>query len=491
MRYRKKGRERQSSLKANMFLNALRTSITLLSPLITAPYIARILSVEDIGKYNFCSAFLSYFTIVSSQSLGLYAIREGAPLRGQREKSAKFTDEIYSISANITIVEYFILYGILFIVPKFSEYRNIAVIMSFSIVFTTIGADWVYSIYEDYTFITLRTIAVRIVSIALTFVLIRNEEDLYKYALLYFITAAITGMLNRANVSKYSKLKYISKPNTKLHLPHILYITASTAAIVIYTSFDTIMLGLMTNDFYVGLYGVSSKIYVMLKSFLSAFIVVSIPRFSFYEGNGMEKEYNHLLSKLLNSVITLIVPVTLGCALLSKEIIMLLFGPKYAGAYISLSILSVAAMSAMLAYIFTQCVLMPLKKEGTLTGITIISAVTNIVLNILVIPLFKHNGAALTTVIAEWVTLTAAVICTKGKIKLSGIRKTVSKVLAGCFAEFLLCMCIKMSFESNIVVIFLCVLCSVTVYILLEWLLKNESIVFIFRIIKHKILKLN
>lgn len=476
----------KKSVGSNMLLNAIRTTIVILSPLITAPYISRVLSVEDIGKYSFSSALLSYFTIVSSQAVGLYAIREGAPLRDRSDRIIQFSNQLYSLSVDITIVEYAVLLALLAFVPNLSAYKNLILIMCLSIAFTTFGLDWLYSIYEDYLFVTIRTIVIRLITIILTFFLIRTPEDLYKYGLLYTITAMITGLLNRLNSRKYIPVRYTLKKCARERLSHIFYITLSTAAIVIYTSFDTLMLGFMTDDYYTGLYGMASKIYTLLKSFLSAFIVVSIPRFSYYLGNGKKDKFNNLLNILLRGIITAVIPISVGCISLSKEILIVLFGNKYSDASLSLAMLSVAAAIAMFAYVFTQCVMMPLKMEKTLTYITLISALANIVLNFILIPNLKQNGAALTTIVAETITLMMAYILTRKHVDIDKMTALLLKVGAGVLVEIIVCEIAKSKFHNNLCVLFFGITLSVVFYFVIEYFLKNFEVIRLVEVTRHK-----
>lgn len=130
----------------------------LLFPLITFPYVSRILSPEGIGKVNFANSVVSYFALIASLGIGTYGIRESAKIRNNKEEFSQFFVEIFSINLISTIVSYLLLFLTLHFLQKFSLYRSLIMISSTSILFTTIGVDWILNSLEEYDFITIRSV---------------------------------------------------------------------------------------------------------------------------------------------------------------------------------------------------------------------------------------------------------------------------------------------------------------------------------------------
>lgn len=479
--------KKQVSIKANMVLNAIKTVLNLLFPLITAPYVARILHVENIGIYSFATSFVSYFIIISSSSVELYAIREGSPIREEKSKINYFINEIIALNVLITAIEYVSYFFLLKSVPGLKQYIMALVLISPSIAVTTVGCEWVNSIFEDYYYITIRSIIIKAVSLVLTFVLVRDENDLGKYIFLYVFSIALTSIINVLYSRRHFHFFISFNRNIFHHLKSILYISASTFAIVIYTSFDTIMLGFICNNKIVGLYGVSTKIYLALKSFLSAFIVVAIPRFSYYKGNGLINEFNRTLDKLSKLIISSIIPIISLIILYSREVILILFGSEYERSKYSLAILLVAAGFAMLAYIFTQCVMMPLKKEKQLVWITVISALINIAFNFILIPKIQEIGASITTVMAEAFTFISAYLMTRKEFKLNKIGRSVRVVIVGSVVEILVCMLINNIISNIYIHTVVGVALGLFIYYFVELALKNEIAIYGAQYLQKKI----
>lgn len=173
---------KNKSLKVNAFLNGFKTFLNFLFPLITFPYISRVLSVEEIGKYNFSNSIISYFLLLAALGIDKYAIREGAKYRENKERFSSFASEIFSFNIVSTLVSYSLLFLFILFSKTLERYTVCILIFSLQIFFTTLGTEWVYSIFEEYRYITIRSILFKMISVALLFMFVRNEGDYLAYA---------------------------------------------------------------------------------------------------------------------------------------------------------------------------------------------------------------------------------------------------------------------------------------------------------------------
>ena len=156
---------RKKSLSVNAFLNGFRSVLNLLFPLITFPYVSRILSVSGMGIYNFSTTYVNYFVLIAGLGIYTYAVREGAKYRDNRLIFSKFASQIFTINVISTIVAYVLLFLSLMIFKNLSNYISCIIIFSLQLIFSAIGTEWVYTIYEEYSYITIRNIAFKILSI--------------------------------------------------------------------------------------------------------------------------------------------------------------------------------------------------------------------------------------------------------------------------------------------------------------------------------------
>ena len=141
---------KKKSLEINMILNAIKGIMRIIFPLITFPYVSKVLGVEGVGKYNFASSMVGYFIMFAGLGISTYAIREGAKIRENKQKSNQFISEIFSINLFSTLISYLLLAVLLCVWPVLQNYTILILILSIQIGFTTIGVEWIYSIFEDY-----------------------------------------------------------------------------------------------------------------------------------------------------------------------------------------------------------------------------------------------------------------------------------------------------------------------------------------------------
>lgn len=172
---------KKKSLGLNGILNGLRSALNLIFPLVTFPYVTRVLSVNSIGAYNFSSTYVGYFILLAGLGISTYAVREGAKYRDNRKKLSEFASEIFSVNLWSTITSYMLLFLSLCIFKSLKPYLIFILIFSIQIFFTTIGIEWIYIINEDYTYITVRSIIFKLISIVLLFTLVRSKNDYLWY----------------------------------------------------------------------------------------------------------------------------------------------------------------------------------------------------------------------------------------------------------------------------------------------------------------------
>ena len=470
----------------NAVLNAIKTIFSIIFPLVTFPYISRVLGVENIGIYNFSASVVSYFTLLAGLGINTYAIREGARYRNNKKKISDFCSEVFSINLISTLISYVIL---LFCLTFFTKLHNdffIILILSISIGFTTLGCEWIFNIYEEFGFITIRTIICQLISVILMFIFVRNKDSLVQYSLITLIATSGSNFINMFARKKYCDIKFCFNSKMRRHLIPILILFANSIAMTIYINSDVTILGLISGSYYVGLYSVATKVYTMLKSLLGALIVVSIPRLSSYIGTRNKKQYSETSSIILNSLITIAVPVMVGTFALSDKIVLLLSGKEYMPASTSLQILSIALLFSIFSWFYTSCVLVVNKQDRSVLKATTFAALANIILNVLLIPYFNQNAAAFTTALAE---LISAVICYLygRKYFQSNLQKNdIFSILLGSFLIIVICYLVEIYISSLYVSIFVSVMLSMIAYGIVLVLFRNNSLKLILDFVKRK-----
>lgn len=467
----------KKSLKLNMVLNTIKGIAGIIFPLITFPYVSKILGVSKVGEYNFANSIISYLILIAGLGISTYAIREGARFRENTEKFQHFSDEMFTINVISTALSYILLVFLIILVPKFDNYSSLLVIISMQIFFKTIGIEWIYSIFEDYAYITIRSIIFQFISLLLLFVFVKSKEDLLLYALITSISSGGSSFFNYFYAKKYCKVKLTKNINWNKHVKPILILFAMSAASKIYISSDVTILGFLSGDFSVGIYSVSTKIYYIVDTILASVLVVSIPRLSSLLGHNEFQKFNEVASDIYQTLLSLVVPSIIGLILVRKEIILIIANDGYITATKSLYMLSIALFFTLGSWFWAQCVLIPFKQENVVFKATFLAAIVNIILNIILIPFYKENGAAFSTIVAEFIVFSW---CRKEGlryVKLDNITSTLRKVFIGCIPIFIITLFIKTLINNMILELILILFVAIPVYFIIEIFLKNKSII--------------
>lgn len=388
------------SIGVNAVLNFIKVGCSIVFPLITFPYTSRVLQVESIGKVNYGNSIITYFALFAALGISTYGVREGAR-RKRGAEFERFASEIFSLNLLTTALSYAVLFGMLLLVPRFRDYRAVILIQSLTIFLTTLGVEWVNTVYEDFLYITVRSIVIQILCMAALFLFIHRPEDYLKYACISVMSSSIMCVANWIYCRRYVRIRILPDPAVFRHLYPMFIFFANSLAITIYVSADTTMLGWIAGDYYTGLYAVSVKIYQIVKKLMTAVYTVTIPRLSRFAGSGEWKEYRKLLTEISSCVILLVVPCMTGLAVYARSIIFVISGESYLPAVRSLQILAIALLFAVGSGVVVNCINTPNGFEKTSLSATIAAALVNVGLNVVLIPAFRQDGAALTTVIAE------------------------------------------------------------------------------------------
>lgn len=259
-------------------------------PLITFPYVSKVLGVEGVGKYNFASSMVGYFIMFAGLGISTYAIREGAKIREDKQKSNQFISEIFSINLFSTLISYLLLAVLLCVWPALQNYTILILILSIQIGFTTIGVEWIYSIFEDYAYITVRSIIFQIFSLVMLFILVHKPDDLYWYAFITAFSGVGSNLLNLIHSKKYCHIKVTCKIDWKKHLNSDFILFATTVTVRILFKFRCHkFLGFYAELMKLVCIPFSTKVLEVIKTILSSVYCIDSPSLHHLQ----EKEMAH------------------------------------------------------------------------------------------------------------------------------------------------------------------------------------------------------
>ena len=444
-----KAPEQRVSVKKNAILNMIKQLCVIVFPIITFPYVSRVLGAENYGKVDWSRSWADYMTMIAGLGITNYAIREGAKLRGEKKALNTFVNELFTLNICSTVIAYLLICAVSLFYGKLAGYLPLVLTLSLATVFTTLGTDWVNSIYEDYAYITLRYIVCSLISLALLFIFVRKREDYGIYAFTNISGTVLANAFNFYYIRKKWDIhpRFKLTPEVKKHLGVVLIMFSTAVATKIYITSDVTILGIIKDDATVGIYGAATKIYSLVKHLFNAMLIVAIPRISAEIKKGEFEKIGQQLNKVLNALLIIALPGTVGLITLREPIIYAISGEEFLPAKDALLILSVALLFATLACFFINVIMIPYGMEKKVLKYTVISAALNIVLNIILIPFLSEKAAALTTLISEALLFAAGFLETRKLVKLKCL-KTAIVSLVGC-AFIAVCCILTNEFVAN------------------------------------------
>ena len=393
------------SLKLNFIMNALLSMSSIVFPLITFPYVSRILLPVGTGKVSFATSIISYFVIFSQLGVPVYGIRACAALRDDREKLTRTAHELLIIRLVMSAVSYAALFAALVFVPRLQEERTLYLIVSLKILFSAVGMEWLYKSLEQYAYITTRSIIFKVIAVIAMFLLIHEQSDYVIYGGISILAASASNIFNFIHARKYIQMRPVGGYHFKRHFKAVWVFFAMSCATTIYTHLDTVMLGFMQTDADVGFYNTAIKIKTVLVSVATSLGQVLLPRSSYYINHGQIDEFWRISKKSLNFVFLLAAPLMLFFTLFAKQGIFFLSGTAYINSILPMQIIMPTLLFIGITNILGIQILVPLGKEKIVLYSEIIGAITDLILNIILIPSMASVGAAIGTLAAEFVVL--------------------------------------------------------------------------------------
>ena len=383
-------------------MNTILTMSSFIFPLITFPYVSRVLLPAGTGKVSMATSVITYFSMFAQLGIPTYGIRACAKVRDDRNELSKVAQELLLINIIMSIISYVVLFVLLFSVPKFRCEKELYVVLSFSIILTAIGMEWLYKALEQYTYITVRSVIFKFIALIGMFFLIHKQTDYIVYGGITIFAASASNILNLINAHKYIYLKPIGNYNFRRHLKPVLVFFAMSCATVIYTNLDTVMLGFMATDTDVGYYNAAVKIKGILVSIVTSLGTVLLPRVSYYIQRGEVKEFRRITRKALNFVLLMAMPLLIYFIYFAKEGIIFLSGNDYVGSIVPMQVIMPTLLLIGITNILGIQILVPTGREKIVLYSEIVGAIVDIIFNALLIPAYASTGAAIGTLIAEF-----------------------------------------------------------------------------------------
>lgn len=475
------------SLFHNFIFNLIKTVSNIFFPVVTFAYSARILGVDGVGRVNFAKSVVTYFTMIAMLGMNYYGTREAAKRRNNRDELSRFCVEMLIINGCTTLLAYILLVISLFIIPALDRYRNLILICSAAIVLQGMGMEWLYQAMEEYRYIAVRSVLFQIGALVALFIFVRDAGDVVPYAVITLVASSGAYILNFFNVRNYIRLHLHMSYVIGKHLKPLLWLFAMTVSIELYTVLDTTMLGFFKGDTAVGLYTAAIKVERMVNTVITSLGVVLIPRLSFYIAQGEQKKTSVLVKKAYNFVFMLSIPAAVGLIMFSNEIIRLFCGIEFASSAFTMRLMTPIVILIPFSVMTNQQTFVPLGKEKLILISTSVGAVTNFTLNLLLIPRYAENGAAVATVLAETAVATVCLMNVRRYFDMKQILRSVWQYWLAAIVIPMVVLITRLINIHYIVQIILAIPMSAILYLLVLFILHNRYATEAFYIVCEKL----
>lgn len=389
----------QKSIFKNVIYNFVYTSINLLYPLITAPYISRVLGPSNLGIVNFASSIINFFILFAVFGVSTYGVREVAKRRDNQEKLNKLFSELILINGVLSIIVTLIFYIVVLSSTQLREELLLFVIMSISIILNIFSIDWLFQGIEEYSYITIRNAAVKLFSIIFIYLFIKDENHYILYGFIIALTKGLNGVFNFIYSKKYVKLQFKDIQPLR-HLSKLNVFFIHSLMINIYTNLDQILLGVLVDTKSVAFMNRSKLLIGIAISLSTAISNVTLPRASYYVQNN-SNEYKKFISIIPNYILWFTIPVSIGVITLSDNIMYIIGGLEFVEASNLLRIMALTILFAPLSTYLQNQVLVATGYEKIGLYCSTITSCISLILNILLIPTLGYIGAGIVQVISE------------------------------------------------------------------------------------------
>ena len=392
-----------NSVKKNFIYNLIYQLILFVFPLITVPYISRVLGADGVGIYSYTYSVVYYFMIITLLGISNHGNRSIAKVRDDKEKLSKTFFSIYSIQlvSGILMTILYSLYMI-FINNSFNDIAWIQIIYIISAIF---DINWFFFGMEEFKITITRNTLVKIISLLLMFVFVKTPNDVWIYTLIMTLSTLISQLLLLPFLFKRINFVKISFNDVKKHIKPVLLLFIPVVAVSIYRVMDKIMLGIMKNVYEVGLYEQADKIIIVPIAIISTLGTVMLPRISNLLSNNKIEEVLKYIDKSITFIMFLAFPMCFGLIAVADSFVPLFLGNNFTGSIILVKYMSIVIIFASFANVLRTQYLIPYEKDKIYVISIILGAIINVICNLIFIPMYSSSGALIGTIAAEFIVM--------------------------------------------------------------------------------------
>lgn len=404
-------------LKKNILYSGFLTTSLYIFQFITYPYVARVLGVTNIGICNYVQSIVQYFCLFSMLGITTLGVREIAKCNGDKLKLNQTFSQLFTLNAVFTAIVLVIYFLLVETIPNFTQYRKLLYIGATQIFFGTFAVEWLFRGLEEFKYITLRTLFVRLAYVISIFVFVRNSDDYTLYFWIYSAMIIANGIINWNYGKRFVQFTVQPLSLVQEYVKPLLFLGSQLILTSLYTTFNTVYLGLTCGDTQVGYYTTATKIENIILALYSSFTLVMMPRISSLMQSEQQEDVKRLLQSSFDLLFAFVFPCIFFSEFYANELVYLVAGNGYEGAVLPMRIVMPLMLIIGLEQILIVQILMPSRSDRQVFINSIIGAVCSILLNVLLVSKFKSIGSSIVWFVSELAVMTTALYFVKQKYR--------------------------------------------------------------------------
>lgn len=479
------------ALKKNIFYNSLLSISNYIVPLLVFPYISRVLGVDNFGIYSFVDGVISFVILFAMMGISSLGVREIAQNSNDESKLSVVFSSLFFLNMIFTILVLIVFSVLVFVIPEFVSNKEMFFIGGIKILFNLFLVEWFFVGIGKFSYITIRTITVRLFYIASIFLFVKTKEDYKLYYLLTVLTIIINAIFNWIFVRKQVSLSY---KNVQLRLffkPFVLlgiyYIFTA-----IYSSFNIIYLGLISGQREVGYFSVATKIQGIFLLIFTAFSTVLMPHMAKLFTQNDTSQMQIVIDKSSQLLYSFCIPIVIGAIVLAPQIIYITSGSGYEGSVLPMRIIMPTILIIGIAQILVFQVLIPLKLDKIILVNAIVGAIIGVILNLSLVSRFYSVGSSIVWLTSELIVLLLANYFVKKKAGIYVLNRSLFFHLFYSIPYIVICMIVINYFNSPIIVLVSCFFLCFMYFLFLQFkIFKTPLIIATFNNITCKLKNIN
>lgn len=406
----------KGSLKKNFAFNSAYQLLQVITPLVTTPYLARVLGPEQSGVFSYTQSITNYFVLFATLGISTYGVRAIAQCGDDRKLRSKVFWGAYAsqlISGGLAALAY-----IAYAVFIHEGGMLITLLWSLWLIFAAIDVSWLLFGCEEFKIPTIRSTATKLLSLVFIFAFVKTRDDLWLYVLAISGSFFLNGIIVWPFVKRYVDFVRPTACEIKTHLKGNLGLFVPVIAVSVYTTLDKIMLGVMSTEEQVAFFSYSERISRLPLSVLQALGVVMMPRMSYLLMEGQREKALDLLKNSIWIMLAASMALAFGISAVAPEFVPVFLGAGYEPCVGIMTFLVVIIPVISVTNVIGKQYLLPLSRDREYTFSLIVGAVFNFVVNVILIPRMGATGAAIGTIAAEVSILVVQVACVRGELPL-------------------------------------------------------------------------